>query len=591
MKNARIGFLTPPGLVASGLTTLIVFAFAVLRGGAMFSPGVLNDQANGTMLGGYASHAEFADQCSLCHAPLWDAAGMSGRCETCHTDIASQRSDPATLHGIIFQMTPDIACQTCHTDHRGPSASMTDFDSRLFPHFVFGYSLAGHAALPNGSHFACSDCHGSDITTFDLATCQTCHEQLDAAFTTVHVLSFGTDCLACHDGIDTFGSDFDHNRFLFDLTGKHVGAPCSACHLNARTVPDLQAAPTDCFSCHAEDEPHEGRFGTDCGSCHTTDGWKPASFDHNLAAFKLEGKHAQVECESCHINGVYRGTPMDCYSCHAQDDVHMGSFGTQCGNCHNPAGWLPAFFDHNLSSFPLTGAHVRLACDQCHGGGMFNSLSTDCYSCHAANDAHNGQYGTNCAACHTTSGWKPAFFDHNLSSFPLTGAHVGLACDQCHGGGVFNGLSTDCYSCHAANDAHNGQYGTNCAACHTTSGWKPAFFDHNFSSFPLTGAHVGLACTQCHGGDVFNGLSTACASCHAEPTFHAGFFSDTACSQCHSTSSWRPASFNRSHSADCDGQCINHEGATCRDCHSPTLSTHTCTKCHDSNNPKDGGDD
>jgi hypothetical protein len=38
-----------------------------------------------------------------------------------------------------------------------------------------------------------------------------------------------------------------------------------------------------------------------------------------------------------------------------------------------------------------------------------------------------------------------------------------------------------------------------------------------------------------------------------------------------------------------EGGCINHEGATCRDCHTVNLSTSTCLKCHDSNNPGDGG--
>jgi hypothetical protein len=338
MNNTRIGCLTPSGLIAAGLTIVILIAFSLMRGGAMFSPGALNAQP-GNPIEGYTSHAEFANTCRLCHAPFWDSAGMSGRCETCHTDIADQRLDPTSLHGAISQLDTGSACQDCHPDHRGPSAPLTDFDSGLFPHDILGYSLAGHTSLPNGSSFSCSDCHATDITTFNHASCQTCHTQLDAVFATAHLLSFGNDCLVCHDGLDTYGDDFDHTIFPFPLTGQHVGAPCSACHLDARTIPDLRAAPADCASCHADDDAHQGNLGNDCAACHTTGGWSPSIFDHSLSIFKLEGLHIEVACEACHIDDSFSGTPTDCFSCHSQDDEHQGRFTTLCGNLPHP-GWL-----------------------------------------------------------------------------------------------------------------------------------------------------------------------------------------------------------------------------------------------------------
>jgi len=65
------------------------------------------------------------------------------------------------------------------------------------------------------------------------------------------------------------------------------------------------------------------------------------------------------------------------------------------------------------------------------------------------------------------------------------------------------------------------------------------------------------------------------------------------CDQCHNTTAWSPATFNLSHPAGCgEDNCIDHEEATCRDCHTVNLSTATCLECHDSNNPTDeGGDD
>jgi hypothetical protein len=391
-----------------------------------------------------------------------------------------------------------------------------------FPHERVGFSLQGHQRNADGLPFGCNDCHSVGYTQFDQTVCQTCHEQVSPVFISAHVLSFGSDCRACHDGIDTYGSDFDHNHYAFALIGKHAEAACSACHIDARSIADLQSVPTDCFSCHAADDKHNGSFGTDCAACHTTAGWLPATVNHNLFAFKLDGKHVNVACESCHVNNVFQGTPSDCNSCHAKDD------------------------------------------------------------------AHQGQFGRDCAACHTTAGWLPATFDHNLSAFKLTGKHANVACESCHVNHVFQGTPTDCYSCHAKNDEHNGSFGTGCGSCHTTSGWLPANFDHGI--FPLTGGHAGLQCIRCHKvPGVYTGLSTACVNCHADPAYHAGMFG-TNCAQCHSTNNWL-ASYSGSHPNTCGGQCINHEGASCRDCHTTNLSSATCTKCHDSNNPGGGGGD
>ncbi|HEY5269060.1 MAG TPA: hypothetical protein VII97_01895 [Anaerolineales bacterium] len=346
---------------------------------------------------------------------------------------------------------------------------------------------------------------------------------------------------------------------------------------------DLKSTSQDCTSCHVAKDTHQGRLGTVCGSCHITTGWTPATYDHNLSAFKLTGQHTTVTCGDCHINHVLQGTPTDCYSCHTAKDVHLGRLGTACGSCHTTDGWTPATFDHNLSVFKLTGQHINVACEDCHINHVLQGTPNDCYSCHAAQDAHSGQLGTNCGSCHSTSGWTPSTFDHNLSTFKLTGQHANIACTSCHGNNVFWGTPSDCDSCHAAQDNHNGQFGTDCGLCHSTSGWLPATFDHSRSGFPLTGAHTSLNCSQCHSGGGFGGLSSAYVACHAEPAVHAGVFG-TDCAQCHNTSNWN-ATFN--HPGGYDGNCANHQHATCADCHPVNYSTYTCLKCHDSIHPGD----
>jgi hypothetical protein len=57
-------------------------------------------------------------------------------------------------------------------------------------------------------------------------------------------------------------------------------------------------------------------------------------------------------------------------------------------------------------SFPLDGAHTKIACEQCHIAGKYAGTARECMACHR--DAHNPTLGRQCAACHTTKAWKPA---------------------------------------------------------------------------------------------------------------------------------------------------------------------------------------
>ena len=520
MKKEQLGCLTPAGFIGAGITLLVIVVITLLKGGVIFSPGALNNQP-GSRIGGYTSHGEFLGECQLCHAPFWDKAGMDARCETCHATITTEKTEPTSLHGAILHNDPTISCRNCHPDHQGESAPLTKVTGLGFPHDIFGYSLVGHQADTSDKTITCADCHPSDLGLFDPAVCLSCHQDLDPGFIPPHVQSFSADCLACHDGIDTYGHLFNHDIYAFQLTGQHTFLQCYQCHPSAHSLSELQSTPTDCYSCHQVDDVHEASLGFSCEVCHTTSGWIPSIFDHTWTDFQLTGKHAFVPCKSCHPDLFFSTTPTDCYSCHITDDIHAGRFGTDCSTCHEVAGWTPALFDHNLASFKLTGAHISTPCESCHIGR------------------------------------------------------------------VYLGTPKDCYSCHAADDKHAGGYGTSCQSCHTTTAWLPAFFDHNLSSFPLTGAHSGLACTACHSSGVYNGLSTSCSACHADPAYHAGLFGGMGCDQCHNTSAWTPASFPLSHPGDCDGSCLSHEGATCRDCHPSSLGTSTCLKCHENNNPDD----
>lgn len=596
--------------------------------------------------------------CYNCHKDQDVHQGQLGTvCANCHTpvDWTVVNFNHSTVAFTLTGKHASLACKDCHQDNLFKNTPQDCYSchSKDDPHqgqlgqncgachttdgwtnVNFDHSTAPFQLLGKHASVACNACHTDNLFKNTPTNCYACHAKDDS-----HQGQLGQNCAACHTPIDWTQSTFDHSQASFQLTGKHLSVSCASCHPGGKYI----GVPTNCYGCHAKDDQHNGQFGTDCATCHTTTGWAQVSFDHSNTSFLLTGKHIGVNCLSCHVNGIFKGTPKDCYSCHAKDDNHNGQFGTDCGACHDTSGWQNATFDHSKTGFPLTGQHVGVNCTSCHPGGQFKGTPKDCYSCHAKDDNHNGQLGTDCAACHDTSGWQNATFDHSKSSFPLTGKHIGVNCASCHPGGRYRGTPTDCYSCHAKDDAHNGQFGTNCAACHNTSGWPNASFDHSKTSFPLvgkhttvactachingqykgtpkdcyschakddahsgqygtdcgvchdpngwspahfdhsifplTGAHASLPCADCHPNGRFKGTPTACSACHADPAYHAGLFG-AACGNCHTTNTWRPAQFNGSHTFP-----MNHgrSNNTCHTCHTTKLAQYTCYSCHDQN--------
>jgi hypothetical protein len=360
MNNTnRLGCLTGTGIVAALITFFVLVGVAFASGSQMFSSGALNAQP-GENMGGVSSHADIKD-CKTCHTAPWERTTMADRCLECHTKIAAQMRDVAQLHGIIVQKSPTIACRDCHHEHRGKTASLTDLGENTFPHETLGFSLNEHQRMESGEPITCEDCHGDDVTTFASDSCQTCHSDMDIAFAQAHLLSFGSDCLACHDGVDRF-DDFDHNAYPFKLEGGHSGdIPCTQCHLDARSLADLQSAPQDCYSCHYQDDEHNGEFGTQCETCHNPSDWENATFDHD----RFSSSNA-------------------CVNCHAEPQEHAGQFGTDCASCHSTTAWEPASYN-GPHTFPIRHGDGDGSCQTCHPNGL---TTYTCYGCHEHNQAN-----------------------------------------------------------------------------------------------------------------------------------------------------------------------------------------------------------
>jgi hypothetical protein len=354
--------------------------------------------------------------------------------------------------------------------------------------------------------------------------------------------------------------------------------------------------------------PHGKRLKIECDVCHSGDGWKvdltKMKFDHNITRFKLSGQHQLIDCKRCHTSLELSRGGMECRTCHT--DMHNGTVGWDCARCHSTNSWIIQNITqmHQLSRFPLVGQHAVADCYSCHKSGsllQFEPLGVECYDCHKneylATTSPNHQsagYSTNCLECHTMNApdWLESSINHNF--FPLTGGHA-ISCVQCHVNGSFGPLPTDCNSCHSAdydattNPPHAAsQIPRNCETCHNINAWSPATFDHSKSNFPLTGAHINVACSQCHNSG-YTGTPTACNACHmaqynatTDPAHVAAQF-PTTCETCHNTTAWTPSTFNH------DGPYFpiysgSHRGTwtLCSQCHpsSSNYAQFTCLSCH-----------
>jgi len=284
----------------------------------------------------------------------------------------------------------------------------------------------------------------------------------------------------------------------------------------------------------------------------------------------------------------------------AQDSPH-GPLRFECRECHSTDSWSmrkDASFDHAVVGFPLTGQHKVIDCVPCHAGLKFTALRSDCVSCHA--DVHKGELGGDCARCHSPEAWQiPDMVQkHQQTRFPLQGRHPTIDCQSCHSNAAqhqYAGTPTTCIGCHrsdyeltqAPNHIAAG-FPTDCVKCHRVTALVfPQGFDHNFTAFPLTGAHRAVACNSCHTNQVYRSTPSECVACHlvdyvstSSPN-HLQVNFETTCENCHTTTRWLGAAFdhNRTRFPLTGG----HMQLLCASCHGDNVFTGKsmeCFSCH-----------
>ena len=300
--------------------------------------------------------------CLSCHQQKPDFQLSLDSCTGCHAD---HDMEFMTKHIVEFGEN----CLDCHDG----ADKMVNFD-----HSTSAFPLTG-------AHFetTCASCHQAGKFAGTPTECIQCHKEPE-----VHFGLFLQDCSTCHntgDWVPAFYeerpfdhvglSDFSLVRHKKDYSGNSLA--CTSCHQEELSRTDLQT----CVNCHGDYDNkfmrvHLNQFGEGCLDCH--DGVdRLSNFDHNNF-FLLEGRHAEIDCQACHVDNNYIGTPSECVQCHEEPEIHAGFFGLQCEYCHSSIAWTPAkLITHQ---FPLDhGSQSSLACENCHTN-VYSEYS--CFGCH-----------------------------------------------------------------------------------------------------------------------------------------------------------------------------------------------------------------
>ena len=518
------------GAAVNNLRSMVIIAMVALSGTRASAQATNNP------------HGDLRESCSTCHrAESWkpvrvskdfrhaprtfelDGAHATTSCMSCHRrlDFKGTGSTCSSCHSDVHNGELGADCARCHT-----TRSFIDRAGMERAHERTRFPLRGAHATAS-----CEACHtpsasGAMRFVNRPSSCIGCHAPAFAAAKNPdhQGAGFSRECTACHTILSWSGAQFDHSTTAFALTGAHGTVSCAGCHADGT----FRGKSMECVSCHRSDydratKPAHAGFPTVCADCHVTAEWTGAKFDHQATRFPLTGAHQATSCASCHRDGLYRGTSADCVSCHrgtferTTTPPHTAAgFSTTCSNCHTTTRWPGVAYDHSTTRFPLTGSHIPVSCSGCHSDGVYVGKSLDCYSCHRAsyegtrNPPHAAAgFGLACTNCHTTTAWPGAVFNHSTTQFPLTGAHVATACASCHNDGMYDGKSTDCYSCHrtkydqTTNPPHApAGFPNACATCHNTTAWPGAVFNHSATRFALTGAHLAVPCNACHADGV-----------------------------------------------------------------------------------------
>lgn len=394
---------------------------------------------------------------------------------------------------------------------------------------------------------------------------------------------------------------------------------------------DLQrTSPGAISSVHERESDLAGKSG--CSACHG--GWFSNMTDSCLECHGDIG--AQIETRDGLHGSVETTKAQQCAICHSEH--HGAGFKLVNRQSFAQAGVpRPGEFDHQKIGFELNGAHLQIACTECHvhaldqvlakGDKRFLGLDQNCVTCHE--DPHEGRMVVACASCHGQAKWDELFSLGHERQLPLVGGHADINCRECHAekgphslesleGGLNRPAARTCLDCHES--PHEQEFLTgaaqiaalpidkSCVTCHEAL--HESFRDerltltaeqHARSGFPLEVPHDQVTCADCHEPAAaqfaarYPGRGAdECAACHADP--HGGQFEHTplaaaGCIACHDREHFEPHAFTvEKHQLAALPLTGAHIATDCNECHAvpaegePRVFHGTpvqCELCHD----------
>ena len=428
---------------------------------------------------------------------------------------------------------------------------------------------------------------------------------------------------------------FEHAKIGYNLSGAHVAARCTSCHINSV----FKGTPRDCATCHIVGN-HYGATAkpakhvatnVQCDTCHKTTLWTPAFFSHVGIAIGT--------CGTCH-NGTNAKGKADAATPHPLTAL-------DCSSCHTTISFIGA-----ASVLPANHLPTTQPCSLCHaigygaGSGLMNhaGIVSNCNSCHneqtfavgvtpkRKQDAAVTHLTTSldCSSCHTST---TSFTGATMTVLPAGHFPSAQSCALCHAprgfganSGIMNhlGITNNCVQCHNGQTFAVGAQpkykptGTpphvpttgSCEACHSANQIDPGGF--LITTIPMMN-HAGITnnCNTCHNGQVFVGVTPTrktstpthnattkdCSVCHNSTATFTGavgelplghLASSQPCSSCHLNGNYGPGSGMMNHFGIINNCSSCHAGQTFAvgmkpksksTAHFPTTSVPNGTRC------------
>jgi len=342
-------------------------------------------------------------------------ASGSTVCRQCHIDLAAQVDSGA--HGSPQAHAQNLNCESCHGAsvhgvkpvQTRPAKETSAVCRKCHPVLsdTLVHNIHSHLSATARAHPQCTDCHGANMHTVQLAsqmtpkakeaTCLQCHQNIsNMVENSVHLPKNAKEpfqyCTGCHTKDRSRSAESEAARLrklavprvtTIRVPSQNGSEGLSLVRVQEQVVVTSENACRDCHKDKAAAPMHSrhdrvDKVPGDHPTCFTCHGGNP----HDMVKPPTPTARAQVElCMRCHNNAElmkrYGMTtePVQSYlkSFHGKAVMRFGQTNAAtCVSCHGLHAVLPP----NDSQSPVNAGNVMRTCRQCHASAKMNfSLS------------------------------------------------------------------------------------------------------------------------------------------------------------------------------------------------------------------------